>query len=137
MTVFGPGWVFLKPYRERLSKIDIRVQQCEIQIPLSPPVKILYSFKIIDIQKSATAALQHAEHVLEQSNISDRQKGVIRYSREFNSLTKNITSLTKSIVALSYVKFARELKAELDGLFIDKGLQLINISFLLDNGSGK
>jgi hypothetical protein len=142
ITVFGPGWVFLKPYRERLLKIDISVQQCEVQVPLSPPVKILYSFKIIDIQKSATTALQDAERVLAQSNISDREKEVVRYSRAYNSLMENIIFLTKKIVALSYIKFAKDLKVdtdttsrgvlercktELDGLFIDKGLQLLDV----------
>ena len=143
ITVFGPGWIFLKPYRERLLKIDIRTQQCEVQLPLSLPDKILYSFKIVDVQKSALAALQDVDRTLEQSNISDSQKEEIRYSREYNSLNDNIKFLTKKMITLSYIKFAKEhrvdkniprevleiYRTELDGLFIDKGLQLMSLSF--------
>jgi hypothetical protein len=152
VTVLGPGWVFLKPYRERLLKIDIRVQHGEVEQPLFQANKILYSFKVSDAQKSATAALQYAERVLEQSKISDRQKEVIRYSREYNFLTENLRFLTKTLVALSYINFTKELKVdngiasndvlercrtELDGLFLENGLQLINIYFSSDNDAQK
>ena len=152
ITVLGPGWVFLKPYRERLSKIDIRVQQCEIGQPIFQKDKILYSFKIMDTRKSITAALQHAKYVLEQSKASDKQKEIIRYSSEFNSPMGHLEYLTKTMVAKSYIKFAKDLNVEkgvpsnaalegcgveIEDLFKGKGLQLINIAFSMGNDPRK
>lgn len=152
ITVLGPGWVFVKPYRGRLMKIDMRLQKYAIDQPLFQKDKILYSFEIVDAQKSTIAAMQHAEHVLQQAKISDREKENYRSSNEFNSLMSNLEYLTKTMVAKSYSKFEKELavdinipseevlqkcKTEIDDLFLKKGLQLIDIAFSLDKVSRK
>ncbi len=112
ITVFGPGWIFLKPYRGRVLNIDLRIQQCEVKPFPSQTEKIFFSFKIIDAQKATVTAIQHANYVLEQVDMSDKQKEAMRNSSDFISVNQNTRFFARALVALSYIKFAKEFQVD-------------------------
>jgi hypothetical protein len=152
VTVFGPGWVFLKPYRGRVINLDLHIQQCEVKpFPFQRDEKISFSFKIIDAAKATIIANKQAEYVLEEADIPDKQKEAMRYTGEhLLPINRNIRYFARTLVGLTYVHFVKTLegdnnsisnealeqcKVKSGNLLIDQGLQLLDMNFSLDGES--
>jgi hypothetical protein len=143
VSVFGPGWVFLKPYRGKVLKLSIRPQECMILLWSKPVSEVKFRFEIVDAGKAVLKGIQLALFSIENADLSEREKLNRRLMVPYEPMNTYIRAFVRRLVAAAYDKAVREdpglggpslpqatlvLQEELERDLRDRGIALLSLT---------
>lgn len=108
VSVFGPGWVYLKPYRGFVNKLSVRPQESKILLWSKPVSEVRFRFEVVDAGKAVLKGIQQALFSIENADLSEQEKYKRRLLVPHGPMNTYIRAFVRRMVAFAYDKAVRE-----------------------------